>query len=90
MDRELWLTQCRFVSHEFSSKSLREFAMHTLEREVCERLLLVLEVLSNENKVVDLQELLGRFSFNVICKFTLGNNRCCLDPSVGEFTRMSA
>ncbi|QCD96645.1 Cytochrome P450 [Vigna unguiculata] len=82
VDGELWLTQRRFVSHEFSTKSLREFVMHTLEREVCERLLPVLEALSDENKVVDLQELLGRFSFNVICKFTLGTNRCCLDPSV--------
>ncbi|TKY63069.1 fatty acid omega-hydroxylase [Spatholobus suberectus] len=82
VDGELWLTQRKLASHEFSAKSLREFVMHTLEREVCERLLPVLEALSNENKVVDLQELLGRFSFNVICKFTLGTNRCCLDPSV--------
>nr|KYP72742.1 Cytochrome P450 94A1 [Cajanus cajan] len=82
VDGELWLAQRKLASHEFSTKSLREFFMHTLEREVCERLLPVLEALSNEKKVVDLQELLGRFSFNVICKFTLGTNRCCLDPSV--------
>ncbi|KAL2320293.1 hypothetical protein Fmac_029262 [Flemingia macrophylla] len=82
VDGELWLSQRKLASHEFSTKSLRDFFMQTLEREVCERLLPVLEVLSNENKVVDLQELLGRFSFNVICKFTLGTNRCCLDPSV--------
>ncbi|RDY08290.1 Cytochrome P450 94B1, partial [Mucuna pruriens] len=80
-DGELWLAQRKLASHEFSIRSLREFVMHALEREVCERLLPLLEELSNENKVVDLQELLGRFSFNVICKFTLGTDRCCLDPS---------
>ncbi|KAK7395897.1 hypothetical protein VNO78_16482 [Psophocarpus tetragonolobus] len=82
VDGELWQAQRRLASHEFCTKSLREFVMHTLEREVSERLLPVLEKVSRENKVVDLQELLGRFSFNVICKFTLGTNRCCLDPSV--------
>ncbi|KAH1077018.1 hypothetical protein GYH30_052496 [Glycine max] len=82
VDGEPWLTQRRLASHEFSTKSLREFVMHTLEKEVCERLVPVLEALCGENKVVDLQELLGRFSFNVICRFTLGTNRCCLDPSV--------
>ncbi|KAG4940460.1 hypothetical protein JHK82_044147 [Glycine max] len=86
VDGESWLASRRLASHEFSTKSLREFVMHTLEKEVCERLVPVLdEALCGENKVVDLQELLRRFSFNVICKFTLGTNnynRCCLDPSV--------
>ncbi|KAJ1401822.1 Cytochrome P450 [Sesbania bispinosa] len=81
-DGELWLKQRKLASHVFSARSLREFVMHALEEEVSERLLPVMKSLSLENKVVDLQELLGRFSFNVICKFTLGTNRCCLDPCV--------
>ncbi|KAI4350514.1 hypothetical protein L6164_004963 [Bauhinia variegata] len=82
VDGELWRTQRKFASHEFSARSLKEFVMHTLEEEVGKRLLPVLESLSAENQVVDLQELLGRFSFNVICKVTTGIIRCCLDPSV--------
>lgn len=80
MDGELWHTQRRLASHEFTARSLKDFVKQTLEEEVNERLLPVLESLSIGNKVVDLQDLLGRFSFNVICKFTLGVNRSCLDP----------
>lgn len=81
MDGELWHTQRKLASHEFTARSLRDFVKHALEEEVGERLLPLLETLSMQNQVVDLQDLLGRFSFNVICKFTLGINRCSLDPS---------
>lgn len=84
IDGELWLTQRKLASHEFSARSLKEFIIHTLEEHVCGGLIPAMEVFSREKKVVDLQELLGRFSFNVICRFTLGmgNDMCCLDPSV--------
>ncbi|KAK7336068.1 hypothetical protein VNO77_16597 [Canavalia gladiata] len=84
VDGQLWRKQRKLANHAFSVRSLKKFVMHTLEEEVRERLLPMLEAISNENKVVDLQELLGRFSFNVICRFALGttNYRCCLDPSV--------
>ncbi|KAI4348309.1 hypothetical protein L6164_009044 [Bauhinia variegata] len=81
VDGELWRSQRRFASHEFSVRSSKEFVMQTLEEEVDKRLLPVLESLSMQNQVVDLQELLGRFSFNVICKVTSGITKCCLDPS---------
>ncbi|XP_028772473.1 cytochrome P450 94B3-like [Neltuma alba] len=81
VDGELWQTRRKLVSHEFSSRSLEDFVKHTLEEEVNERLIPVLETLSKRNQVVDLQDLLGRFSFNVICKFTIGTNMWCLDPS---------
>jgi cytochrome P450 len=86
VDGELWLKQRKLASHEFSLRSINEFIMNTLEEEVNGKLLPFMDSLSIENKVVDFQELLGRFSFNVICKFTLGinddndTNRCCLDP----------
>ncbi|KAL5057226.1 hypothetical protein RYX36_028830 [Vicia faba] len=67
---------------------MNDFIMHTLKEEVHGKLLPLMDSLCIENKEVDLQELLGRFSFNVICKFTMGsndgddeNNRCCLNPS---------
>ena len=84
VDGEHWLSQRKVASHEFSARSLREFFMHTLEEEVCEKLIPALEAFSAANGVVDLQDLLSRFSFNVICKFTLGSNynMCSLDPCV--------
>ncbi|XP_058764564.1 cytochrome P450 94B3-like [Vicia villosa] len=89
VDGDLWIKQRKLASHEFSLRSINDFIMHTLKEEVNGKLLPLMDSLCVENKEVDLQELLGRFSFNVICKFTLGsnddddgeNNRCCLDPS---------
>ncbi|XP_054801305.1 cytochrome P450 94B3-like [Prosopis cineraria] len=81
VDGELWQTRRKLACHEFTSRSSGDFVEHTLEEEVNERLVPVLESLSKRNQIVDLQDLLGRFSFNVICKFTIGINMCCLDPS---------
>lgn len=91
VDGESWLTQRKLASHEFSARSLREFVMRTLEEQVCGRLLPMMDqALSmghhRHNVVVDLQELLGRLSFNVICKFALGidyddDDGYCLDPN---------
>jgi len=84
VDDDLWMIQRKLASHEFSLRSINEFIMHTLEEEVNGKLIPLMDSLSIENKVVDFQELLGRFSFNVICKFTMGidddDNRCFLDP----------
>uniref|UniRef100_A0A6N2MDM0 Cytochrome P450 n=1 Tax=Salix viminalis TaxID=40686 RepID=A0A6N2MDM0_SALVM len=71
----------KFASHEFTAKSLREFFVMTLEEEVEKGLLPILESLAATAEVVDLQELLRRFAFNMVLKVSLGIDRCCLDPS---------
>ncbi|XP_050384746.1 cytochrome P450 94B3 [Argentina anserina] len=81
VDGELWRTQRKLASHEFSTKSLREHFMNSLEEEVEKGLLPLMESLAMKGEVVDLQELLRRFAFNVICKVFLGVERCSLDPS---------
>ncbi|KAK9271981.1 hypothetical protein L1049_002350 [Liquidambar formosana] len=83
VDGELWRTQRKLVSHEFSAKSLREFFMHTLKEEVGNRLLPLLESLAaaNGGVEVDMQELLRRLAFNMVCGVSLGTDPCCLDPS---------
>jgi cytochrome P450 len=82
VDGALWNTQRKLASHEFSAKSLREFMMTALKEEVENQLLPVLESLATANEVVDLQDLLRRLAFNMICKVSLGIDRCCLDPSL--------
>ncbi|KAJ9135487.1 hypothetical protein P3X46_032667 [Hevea brasiliensis] len=82
VDGELWHTQRKLASHEFTAKSLREFFMITLEEEVNKCLLPVLGSLEETGEAVDLQELLRRLAFNIICKVSLGIDRCCLDPSL--------
>lgn len=81
VDGELWRTQRKLASHEFTTKSLQEYVMNTLEEEVENRLLPWIDLLAAEHKAVDLQDLLRRFAFNVICKVSMGIDRCCLEPS---------
>ncbi|EEF50911.1 cytochrome P450 94B3 [Ricinus communis] len=82
VDGEIWHRQRKLASHEFSAKSLREFYMITLEEEVEKGLLPVLESLAARKEVVDLQELLRRLAFNMVCKVSLGIDRYSLDPSL--------
>ncbi|KAG6720257.1 hypothetical protein I3842_03G050200 [Carya illinoinensis] len=82
VDGELWHSQRKLASHEFSAKSLREFVMNALEEELEHQLLPLLESLACANEVVDLQELLRRLAFNIVCKISLGIDRFCLDPSL--------
>lgn len=82
VDGELWHIQRKLVSHEFKTKSLREFFLSTLEEEVEKGLLPVLESLAEKQEAVDFQELLQRLAFNVICKVSLGIDRYSLDPSL--------
>ncbi|XWS32635.1 hypothetical protein CRYUN_Cryun22dG0007300 [Craigia yunnanensis] len=68
VDGELWRMQRKLASHAFSTISLREFVMSTSEEEVENQLLPLLESLAEASKVVDLQDLLRRLAFNMICK----------------------
>ncbi|XP_061339749.1 cytochrome P450 94B3-like [Gastrolobium bilobum] len=81
VDGELWSTQRKLASHEFSTRSLKEFIVKTLEEEVQQRLIPLLESASNNNNVLDLQDILRRLTFDTICKVSLGNDPCCLDLS---------
>ncbi|XP_017972231.1 PREDICTED: cytochrome P450 94B3 [Theobroma cacao] len=81
VDGELWSTQRKLASHEFSTKSLREFVVKTLQEEVENRLLPLLQEAMESEKVLDLQDVLRRFAFDTICKVSLGHDPCCLDLS---------
>ncbi|KAI6700842.1 hypothetical protein NL676_015166 [Syzygium grande] len=81
VDGELWRSQRKLASHEFSVRSLRGYAATTLKEVVDGRLMPVLESLSAERRTVDLQELLKRLSFNMICRVSLGTEVCSLEPS---------
>ncbi|CAN0925395.1 Cytochrome P450 94B1 [Linum grandiflorum] len=81
VDGEAWRTQRKLVSHEFTAKSLKEFFIMTLEEEVEKELVPMMESLADSSQIVDLQELLRRLAFNMVCRVSLGVDRCCLDPS---------
>ncbi|KAL8252165.1 hypothetical protein R6Q59_035858 [Mikania micrantha] len=79
VDGDLWSTQRKLASHEFSAKSLREFVVSVLEEEVTKRLIPLLENSSQNGDVLDMQDVLRRLAFDTICKISLGWDPCCLD-----------
>ncbi|KAG5537173.1 hypothetical protein RHGRI_024564 [Rhododendron griersonianum] len=81
VDGEMWSTQRKLASHEFSTRSLREFVVETLEEEVQNRLFPLLESAAETDAVLDFQDILRRFAFDTICKVTLGTDPHCLDLS---------
>uniref|UniRef100_A0A1J3GAX6 Cytochrome P450 94B1 n=1 Tax=Noccaea caerulescens TaxID=107243 RepID=A0A1J3GAX6_NOCCA len=80
-DGELWSSQRKLASHEFTMRSLREFTFEILREEVENRLIPVLSSAADYDggRTVDFQELLKRFAFDVVCKVSLGWDPDCLD-----------
>ncbi|XP_052196696.1 cytochrome P450 94B3-like [Diospyros lotus] len=86
VDGKLWQAQRKLASYEFSAKSLQEYLVNTLEEQVEGKLLPFMESMAaveNDGKVVvDLQELLRRLAFDIVCEVTLGIDPCSLDSSL--------
>ncbi|XP_010545953.1 PREDICTED: cytochrome P450 94B3-like [Tarenaya hassleriana] len=78
-DGDQWATQRKLASHEFTTRSLREFGFEALRDEVETRLVPTLSSAAAAGEAVDLQEILKRFAFDVVCKFSLGTDPNCLD-----------
>ena len=88
VDGNLWLKQRRLATHDFTPTSLREYVT-VLRNEVEKELLAFLNAAAEDSQPFDLQELLRRFTFNIVCIVFLGIDRCTLNPSspVSEFDR---
>ncbi|CAN1267834.1 Cytochrome P450 94B3 [Linum perenne] len=90
-DGDLWSSQRKLASHQFTTKCLRDFVFVSLKDQVQNRLLPLLEHAADTCRVVDLQDLFKRFAFDVVCKVSLGTDPCCMDlsgeapPFVGAF-----
>ncbi|XP_020234625.1 cytochrome P450 94B3 [Cajanus cajan] len=81
VDGELWHAQRKLASHEFTTRSLRDFIVKTLNEEVHNRLLPLLDWAARGSHVIDLQDVLRRLTFDTVCKVSLGHDPCCLDLS---------
>ncbi|OWM71436.1 cytochrome P450 94B3-like [Punica granatum] len=89
-DGDLWRSQRKLACHQFSVRSLRNYTIGTLRDGVQTKLMPVLERLAEENRVIDLQELLTRFAFDMICKFSLGVDHGSIDPALPVSTVIRA
>ncbi|KAL3653828.1 hypothetical protein CASFOL_003509 [Castilleja foliolosa] len=87
VDGDKWYTQRKLVMHQFSATSLKAYVDNNniLKDEVEKRLLPVLESAAVECRCLDLQDLLRRVAFDLVCKVSLGYDPCCL-----EYTSLDA
>ncbi|PWA57954.1 cytochrome P450 94A1 [Artemisia annua] len=71
-------------SHEFNTKSLRHYVEDVVDIELNERLIPILANAAANNTIIDLQDILQRFSFDSICKISFGYDPKYLIPSLPQ------
>ncbi|GER38917.1 cytochrome P450 [Striga asiatica] len=79
VDGDTWLAQRKLVVHHFNAKPLKDYTESILKEEVEKKLVPVLESAAEECKTLDLQDLLRRLAFDLVCKVSLGYDPCCLE-----------
>ncbi|XP_027348555.1 cytochrome P450 94C1 [Abrus precatorius] len=86
VDGDSWMFQRKLASLELGSVAIRSFAMELVNEEIHTRLLPLMastaRAESNAASTLDLQDILRRFSFDNICKFSFGLDPGCLLPSL--------
>ncbi|KAK3408189.1 hypothetical protein EUGRSUZ_J00477 [Eucalyptus grandis] len=88
VDGESWKFQRKMASLELGSVSIRAYAFEVVASEIESRLFpLLSSVCGKDDRVLDLQDVFRRFSFDSICKFSFGLDPGCLKLSlpVSEF-----
>ncbi|KAH6779225.1 cytochrome P450 [Perilla frutescens var. hirtella] len=80
-DGELWRTQRKIASHEFSTKSLKNFAADSVATELQGRLIPLLQSVAETGRILNFQDILERFAFDNICKVAFNVDPCCLDAN---------
>ncbi|XP_047329406.1 cytochrome P450 94A1-like [Impatiens glandulifera] len=81
-DGEKWKFQRQVASHEFNTKSLRKFIEQVVDSELSDRLIPILSAAAANNTVLDLQDILQRFTFDNVCKIAFGYDPAYLSPSL--------
>ncbi|XVE79283.1 hypothetical protein DITRI_Ditri14bG0045400 [Diplodiscus trichospermus] len=87
VDGDSWKFQRKMASLELGSISIRMHAYDIVKSEIQSRLIPLLSSVAGKDHVLDLQDVLRRFSFDNICKFSFGLDPGCLKLSlpVSEF-----
>ncbi|XP_058737966.1 cytochrome P450 94A1-like [Vicia villosa] len=80
-DGQNWKFQRQVASHEFNTKSIRNFVEHIVDTELTNRLIPILNSSSQTNQILDFQDILQRFTFDNICKIAFGFDPEYLTPS---------
>ncbi|KAJ0509804.1 putative cytochrome P450 [Helianthus annuus] len=84
VDGDSWKFQRQISSHEFSTKSLRHFVEDVVDFELNQRLIPMLTTAAANHTVLDLQDILQRFTFDNICKIAFGYDPGYLTSSLAK------
>ncbi|XP_028765511.1 cytochrome P450 94A2-like [Neltuma alba] len=80
-----WKFQRQLSSHEFNTRSLRKFVETVVDAELSDRLIPILSsAAAGDPVVLDLQDILQRFTFDNICRIAFGFDPAYLLPSLPE------
>ncbi|CAA2978167.1 cytochrome P450 94A2-like [Olea europaea subsp. europaea] len=83
-DGDNWRFQRQVSSHEFNTRSLRNFVETVVDSELSDRLIPVLKNAAANKIVLDFQDILQRFAFDNICKIAFGYDPAYLLPSLPQ------
>ncbi|KAM7501432.1 hypothetical protein LguiB_000336 [Lonicera macranthoides] len=83
-DGQVWKFQRQVSSHEFNTKSLRNFVENVVDTELNQRLIPILAAAASNQTVLDFQDILQRFAFDNICKIAFGYDPAYLLPSLPQ------
>ncbi|KAF7804669.1 cytochrome P450 94A1-like [Senna tora] len=84
IDGDAWKFQRQIASHQFNTKSLRQFVEHVVDTELNHRLIPILATAASQNQILDLEDILQRFAFDNICKIAFGFDPHHLSPSLEQ------
>lgn len=85
-DGSSWKLQRRVASPEFTRRTLRDFALKSVQSELTDRFIPILDnfCCDDNNPVVDLQDLLLRFTFDTACQIAFGTDPGCLNSQLAS------
>ncbi|XP_074317856.1 cytochrome P450 94A1-like [Silene latifolia] len=72
------------ASLEFTHKAVQKFVENVVDSEISKRLIPFLSYAAKENKVIDLQDLFKRFTFDTICEVSFGYNPGYVSPALPD------
>ncbi|PNX66809.1 cytochrome p450, partial [Trifolium pratense] len=91
-DGVLWKLQRKTASYEFNTKSLRNFIVEIVTVETQTRLIPILSKATENNQILDLQNILEQFAFDNVCKLAFNVDPGCLggDGTTGSVSASAA
>ncbi|VFQ70490.1 unnamed protein product [Cuscuta campestris] len=71
-DGELWSGQRKIASHEFNTRSLKQFIRETVQSQLSNSLMPYMAMACDNGEAINLQDVLQKFTFDNICNVAFG------------------